>query len=720
VQKGNHKNIFKTRFKSFAYRELAGITCLVFFCIPFFNFITIFSQTFTPPSNSNLQLWLKGDAGVTADASNLVSSWADQSGKGRVATMSTASSKPTKITNNLNGYPTIRFDGSDYLTHNYTGAHKTMFVIGKNKGTGNRSFLGGRSSTKFGAFYLKANTASSGITMEGPTSTDGYYFANYTPSISDKFYLQSATLDESNNNTISSLFVNGSLVNYASAPGFITNPDSFGVIGGSWYKDSQSDVVTDRIDGDIAEVLIYDSVLSSTDMNTVNCYLSAKYGLYVNNCTYTPPQYSSLAVWLKADVGVVKDASNKVTSWTDQSGNGYNAEVTIGTSQPTYVPVSKNNLPSVYFDGNDTMFFQGSALNMTANVPGITFTSVLETNLPSSAKYTINIAGGTNLVRFINNRSTAGTVLSGRRTDGGGAGTLTAGANAANVWNVDNIIADFAQSDAYIYRDDTSLGSTLSFLSAGNTANTASTSIKLVDSGGLSGHFSEIMLYKKALGGDDRQNLNCYLSSRYALGITGCTIPASITPPSGSSSVCTGAVSTQQTTKTCIQTVITSGALFVDLPTTIFFSTVAVSTSESVATGTISPVIFQDLRGSGAGWSATASMTNLSGVTVPTDIIRLSTAITGGVSKFSITPGSLSVFNSDPGSLNGLADNTSTQPVTTLSSLQSNGYSNNFSIAQFGINSGEGKYKKNITMNLAVPPYMRAQVYQGTFVVSVS
>jgi len=69
-----------------------------------------------------------------------------------------------------------------------------------------------------------------------------------------------------------------------------------------------------------------------------------------------PAFYSGMQLWLKADSGVVLDGNN-VTQWTDQSNNGNNLIQTVSSAQPLHTSnnLSLNNLPSVYFDGNDNL-----------------------------------------------------------------------------------------------------------------------------------------------------------------------------------------------------------------------------------------------------------------------------------------------------------------------------------------------------------------------------
>ena len=60
---------------------------------------------------------------------------------------------------------------------------------------------------------------------------------------------------------------------------------------------------------------------------------------------------SGLSLWLKADAGVTLSGSN-VTAWADQSGNGNNA--TSPDSYPTFVSSSINSKPAISFNGNDS------------------------------------------------------------------------------------------------------------------------------------------------------------------------------------------------------------------------------------------------------------------------------------------------------------------------------------------------------------------------------
>ena len=85
-----------------------------------------------PVPTAGLQLWLKADAGVTLNGSN-VSKWADQSGKGNDAIQPDLPRQPLLVKDGLKGKPTIRFDGLSRL--GLTGSKRmtqiSLFIVFK-------------------------------------------------------------------------------------------------------------------------------------------------------------------------------------------------------------------------------------------------------------------------------------------------------------------------------------------------------------------------------------------------------------------------------------------------------------------------------------------------------------------------------------------------------------------------------------------------------------
>lgn len=78
-----------------------------------------------------LQLWLKADADVTLNGS-AIGRWADQSGNRNDAIQPDARRQPLLVHNELNGLPVVRFDGNDdrlALTGTAVMSQLTLFIV---------------------------------------------------------------------------------------------------------------------------------------------------------------------------------------------------------------------------------------------------------------------------------------------------------------------------------------------------------------------------------------------------------------------------------------------------------------------------------------------------------------------------------------------------------------------------------------------------------------
>jgi hypothetical protein len=79
--------------------------------------VVVAEEAFSPDDISGLVLWLDADAIEGLNDGDPVTTWEDQSGNNNDATQSSASAKPTYQTNELNGKPIVRWDGTDdYMT----------------------------------------------------------------------------------------------------------------------------------------------------------------------------------------------------------------------------------------------------------------------------------------------------------------------------------------------------------------------------------------------------------------------------------------------------------------------------------------------------------------------------------------------------------------------------------------------------------------------------
>lgn len=215
---------------------------------------------FDPISVGDLQIWLKADAGITLNGSN-VSQWDDQSGNGRNFKQATATNQPAFLANSINStYPSIDFDGSnDFLAldadYNVTDP-MTWFVVYKRDTNTNQGVITGGSGAypylQYGStFYIGASTRTAAMT-------------------SGVWYLRGATLSALA--TTTTAYSNGVSLGVGGNPGAGSRKVRY--LG-------QYNFEADKyLDGKIAEILIYNKILTGTEINNVNGYLNTKYAIY--------------------------------------------------------------------------------------------------------------------------------------------------------------------------------------------------------------------------------------------------------------------------------------------------------------------------------------------------------------------------------------------------------------------------------------------------------
>jgi hypothetical protein len=166
---------------------------------------------------------------------------------------------PTYITAGPNSLPTLRFDGNDRLgfTSTITLSSFTFFAVLKCTDGSDRTVLGGTAS---GAPQLRISSNKPNL-LKGQTANIGS--ATTSLSTSD-YYVVAVTYD----GTDAAFFLNGSADGTATSAQTFTNPVALiGDRGGESYL------------GDIAEILICDSVLNGTNLGLGSTYLTTKYAL---------------------------------------------------------------------------------------------------------------------------------------------------------------------------------------------------------------------------------------------------------------------------------------------------------------------------------------------------------------------------------------------------------------------------------------------------------
>ncbi len=240
-------------------------------------------QSLDNPVKTGLQLWLKADSITDKSTNETVDTWVDSSGNGRNAT-SAGTKRPT-FTNSGVGPAGLNFDGVDdemevgndvFLnTEEFT-----IFTVARSTATsGDNPILsckqgstGGGDARGYALLKDLTNKDASALWREGGSADSITSPANTV--INTGAQILTYTMDDTNADSQSdtaTLFVNGKQeAQQTSGVDYVPNTSVNLKIGS---------LSTDFFQGEICEVLIYNSVLSDKNREQVEGYLSLKYGI---------------------------------------------------------------------------------------------------------------------------------------------------------------------------------------------------------------------------------------------------------------------------------------------------------------------------------------------------------------------------------------------------------------------------------------------------------
>jgi len=232
---------------------------------------------FSPANLSGLSIWLKADAGVTTSGSN-VTAWADQSGNGNNAVGS--DTLPTLQSNAINGYPAIRinnFGNTSKFTvsNNFNLKNSSVFIVVKQLNLDNSfarmlAFLGSNNDydSDDGLAFLFNNFAPQ---LQLTSNANDAIIANLVAQ--NVFASVAYKIDGSGN---MSVFYNGG----SEGTGQNVSMSSQNSGGAIYIGQGSQNITAAGLYGDIAEIILYNSNLTTPQRQQVETYLNAKYAIY--------------------------------------------------------------------------------------------------------------------------------------------------------------------------------------------------------------------------------------------------------------------------------------------------------------------------------------------------------------------------------------------------------------------------------------------------------
>lgn len=351
-----------------------------------------------PTQISGCQLWLDAADTSTITGTSSVTAWADKSGNGNTAT-SSGTANPVLTQNLINGVQGISFPNTG------TSPNPTYYFDGPIS-------LTGTSITSFVVCVPSSVTVTAAsppriLSLAAAGAVDYtsalYFVALYQYLTSFAVYRYSggniATVAANTPYVISTVATPGNLAGYQNGVG-PTNITA-GVPSGNFSVSrfriaNEFNPATSLFNGNIGEVIVFNTALSTSQRQQIESYLGRKWGIGVTNTTVAPGRYliptnrpfyptdiGGCLLWLDAADRSSIVGTSPVTSWVDKSGTGNT--MTITTGNVTYT----TNPPAVVFPNAQVSCRSALSTNViTAGSSG--FFMVLQNTAMSAAA--INMA----------------------------------------------------------------------------------------------------------------------------------------------------------------------------------------------------------------------------------------------------------------------------------------------------------------------------------------
>jgi hypothetical protein len=511
------------------------------------------NQVFVPTQISGCQLWLDAtdvngnNTSVSSGAT--VSSWIDKSGNRR--NTSTAAGSITYATSSTS----LVFNGSSYYTlpNNTfpTGNTAYSLVIVSSTNLANYYWIIGGGVTTggqaVGCVYYPNGIIENGWWSTNIQTSAGIVTANQTNVIVCTY--DTATL---------TTFFNGVSRASSSSLGTRNSPSGPNLIGAR--IDSSPSNVIQALVGNINEIIVYNSGLTTAQRQQVEGYLAWKWGLVSslpNGHPYKvqqiapfsfrttpfrgslnqwqPTQISGCRLWLDAsDLSTVIQSGASVTQWNDKTATT-NVSQANASLQPTYLATGFNGRPTLRFtavQGSSYQVLQSASTSIYNSITSFTYFAVAR--LINPAPNNPGIVSLINKVSFY---------LNGLNNASGFSGT--------NIWTFQGSTFVASPNTSFPFDSNVlfclSLGSTQQFFLNGSNS-IASPSFSFGSgtnlvlnigwsgynaSDGYNGMMSEVLLYTTPLTTVQRQQVEGYLAWKWGLvGSLPANHPFRLFPPS--------------------------------------------------------------------------------------------------------------------------------------------------------------------------------------------
>jgi hypothetical protein len=475
--------------------------------------------SFSPQSIPGLALWLDAADTVTVTGTSPVTVWKDKSGKGNNATNS-GGDGPTYANN------TMTFSGLDsrlYISipYNYAISGGTIVFVGKplsySVHSQWRTLIRGANSDHQVILYSTNNDIGSyslgnGFQQYGTYTNDG--------SLTMLMYVNIST------SSLFSASMNGDIALSSNANPTLNTADTYYGLGNIQYGSQPW--------GDLNEIIIYDSALSTSQRQQLEGYLAQKWLLQENlptthpyyatssmqlykrpvfQRTFQPVDIDGCVLWLDAadQRSMTFSSGTTVTQWNDKSGNGNNATANtgitwaangIGTNLPAMTFTSDQwFLGNISITGEQLTAF--CIFNMTSLGEATPYSRILSLAAPGAFDY-----DNVSYITIALNDEPSGQFVTWRNGENFPV-YITYGANELTTTWADGSTLNMSQYGGEPYTSGSLGNFNVSSYSIGRSTYTSE--------GQLYGYISEIIVYNSSLSTSQRQQVESYLAWKWGL-----------------------------------------------------------------------------------------------------------------------------------------------------------------------------------------------------------
>lgn len=228
--------------------------------------------SFSPPDIADLIWWLDAsDSATITETAGSVSQWDDKSTSGYNVVQGTGASQPITGTRTLNGLNVLDIEINDYLS----GSANSALL----------STLGSDNHTIFVLCSVDDNTASRSIIRGMNASNNTRYFIGIRPDPAVEVTFNTNTTSYSGAMSTGTAHILAAYKDVGGSPSakFIFNGNSTSGSGsdGSIVNigiGRRTNSAVEQWDGTVAEIILYNRVLSTSEINQVGNYLETKWG----------------------------------------------------------------------------------------------------------------------------------------------------------------------------------------------------------------------------------------------------------------------------------------------------------------------------------------------------------------------------------------------------------------------------------------------------------